>query len=254
MGEKLPDMPDSRQQSSPEPPPKVLYTLKIAVVGESGTGKTALVTRFTRGSFDEKGCGGATIGVDFDTKTIQVEGETAEQPLQVKLLFWDTGGSEKFAPIARSYFREIAAGVIVCDLSRKSEMQEGVVKWLGEIKTQNPDEETMIVLCGNKADKAEEGAEALLHRLAENHNLPPPGVTSAKTGEGIESTFREMARVVVEKATEAAAHPNPLLRQLLPRKGIRVTPLYDDEEEGVEGNHDPVGFRVGSPSVAKCCR
>jgi len=59
------------------------YIFKVVVIGESGVGKSNLILRFAQNTFnpDSK----TTIGVDFATKTINVDGKV------VKAAVWDTG-------------------------------------------------------------------------------------------------------------------------------------------------------------------
>ena len=49
------------------------YLFKVVLVGNAGVGKTCLVRRFTQGMFPPGQ--GATIGVDFMIKTVEVDGE-----------------------------------------------------------------------------------------------------------------------------------------------------------------------------------
>lgn len=49
------------------------FLFKVVLVGNAGVGKTCLVRRFTQGLFPPGQ--GATIGVDFMIKTVEVEGE-----------------------------------------------------------------------------------------------------------------------------------------------------------------------------------
>lgn len=53
--------------------------------------------RFTEDDFDSDQA--LTIGVDFKTKTIVVDGVT------VKLAIWDTAGQERFRTLTPSYYR-----------------------------------------------------------------------------------------------------------------------------------------------------
>ena len=57
---------------------------KVIIIGDSGVGKTNLLTRFCDGVFKDSYV--ATIGVDFKLKTIQIEES------KVKLQIWDTAG------------------------------------------------------------------------------------------------------------------------------------------------------------------
>lgn len=63
------------------------FLFKVVLVGNAGVGKTCLVRRFTQGLFPPGQ--GATIGVDFMIKTVEVEGE------KIKLQIWDTGNFDQ---------------------------------------------------------------------------------------------------------------------------------------------------------------
>ncbi|KAK8995269.1 hypothetical protein V6N11_069710 [Hibiscus sabdariffa] len=62
------------------------YLYKIVLIGDSGVGKSNILSRFTRNEFclESK----STIGVEFATRTLQVEGKT------VKAQIWDTAALE----------------------------------------------------------------------------------------------------------------------------------------------------------------
>lgn len=58
--------------------------LKVIIVGDSGVGKTNLLTYFCEGLFKENYV--ATIGVDFKIKMLQIEDK------KIKMQIWDTAG------------------------------------------------------------------------------------------------------------------------------------------------------------------
>jgi Ras-related protein Rab-11A len=60
-----------------------LYCTAVVLIGDSGVGKTNLLSRFTRNEFNLESK--STIGVEFATKTITTEGKT------IKAQIWDTG-------------------------------------------------------------------------------------------------------------------------------------------------------------------
>jgi Ras-related protein Rab-1A len=49
------------------------FLFKVVLIGNAGVGKTCLVRRFTQGLFPPGQ--GATIGVDFMIKTVEINGE-----------------------------------------------------------------------------------------------------------------------------------------------------------------------------------
>ena len=60
------------------------YMIKLIIIGDSGVGKTNILTRFCEDIF--KDTHAATIGVDFNVKTIQIEDK------RLKMQVWDTAG------------------------------------------------------------------------------------------------------------------------------------------------------------------
>lgn len=63
------------------------YLFKIVLTGDLGVAKSNILSRFTRNELclESK----STIGVEFATRTLQVEGKT------VKAQIWDTAGQER---------------------------------------------------------------------------------------------------------------------------------------------------------------
>lgn len=57
--------------------------LTVVLIGDSGVGKSNLLSRFTRNEFNLESK--STIGVEFATRSIQVDGKT------IKAQIWDTG-------------------------------------------------------------------------------------------------------------------------------------------------------------------
>ena len=68
-----------------------------------------------------------TVGIDFVTKTMQVEGET------LRLQLWDTAGQERFRALIPSYVRDADACLIVVDVSLHASL-DGVDKWLDFVR------------------------------------------------------------------------------------------------------------------------
>ena len=60
-----------------------LYVSTVVLIGDSGVGKSNLLSRFTRNEFNLESK--STIGVEFATRSIQVDGKT------IKAQIWDTG-------------------------------------------------------------------------------------------------------------------------------------------------------------------
>lgn len=63
----------------------------VVLIGDSGVGKSNLLSRFTRNEFNLESK--STIGVEFATRSIQVDNKT------VKAQIWDTAGQERYRAI-----------------------------------------------------------------------------------------------------------------------------------------------------------
>ena len=55
---------------------KYKYLFKVVLIGDASVGKTCLVRRYAKGFF--VGCPGATIGVDFMMKSVNIGEETVK--------------------------------------------------------------------------------------------------------------------------------------------------------------------------------
>lgn len=52
-----------------------------------------------------------TVGVDFVSKTVQVDNKT------LRIQLWDTAGQERFHSLVPAYIKDSAAAIIVYDIT-----------------------------------------------------------------------------------------------------------------------------------------
>ena len=116
--------------------------LPVVLIGDSGVGKSNLLSRFTRNEFnlDSK----STIGVEFATRSIQVDAKT------IKAQIWDTAGQERYRAITSAYYRGAVGALLVYDIS-KGQTYDNVTRWLKELRD-HADANIVIMLVGNKSD------------------------------------------------------------------------------------------------------
>jgi Ras-related protein Rab-11A len=67
------------------------YLFKVVLIGDSGVGKSNLLSRFTRNEFSLESK--STIGVEFATRSIRVDDKV------VKAQIWDTAGQERYSTV-----------------------------------------------------------------------------------------------------------------------------------------------------------
>lgn len=102
------------------------FIFKIVLLGDSGVGKSNLVFRFTKNEFNKDSK--STIGVEFATKTVQIDDNKL-----VKAQIWDTAGQERYRSIASSYYRGAVGALLVYDVTDRNSFNH-VPMWLKEVE------------------------------------------------------------------------------------------------------------------------
>lgn len=160
---------------------------KICMVGAFGVGKTSLVARFVFSIFSEKYQ--TTLGVKIDKKQLTVDGQ------EMTLMLWDLAGEDGVTQVKPAYLRGAAGYILVADGCRAAtlevarDLQRRVAEAAGPVP---------YVLVVNKGDLREqwEIKEAALEELkAQGWQLR---FTSAKTGDGVEELFRDLALAMLK--------------------------------------------------------
>uniref|UniRef100_A0A8C7GWJ2 small monomeric GTPase n=1 Tax=Oncorhynchus kisutch TaxID=8019 RepID=A0A8C7GWJ2_ONCKI len=160
---------------------------KLVLIGDSGVGKSNLLSRFTRNEFNLESK--STIGVEFATRSIHVEGKT------VKAQIWDTAGQERYRAITSAYYRGAVGALLVYDIA-KHLTYENAERWLKELQD-HADSNIVIMLVGNKSDlrhlRAVPTDEA--KALAEKHGLSFLE-TSALDSSNVELAFQTILTAI----------------------------------------------------------
>ncbi|XP_065656177.1 ras-related protein Rab-11B [Hydra vulgaris] len=118
------------------------FLYKVVLTGDSGVGKSCLLSRFTRDEFDAESK--STIGVEFATRTMNIAGKA------IKVQVWDTAGQERYRAITNAYYRGACGALITYDIS-KLKTFINVERWLNELR-EHADPDIVVIMVGNKSD------------------------------------------------------------------------------------------------------
>ncbi|GMH14357.1 hypothetical protein Nepgr_016198 [Nepenthes gracilis] len=181
------------------------YLFKVVLIGDSGVGKSNLLSRFTRNEFSLESK--STIGVEFATRSIRVEDKI------VKAQIWDTAGQERYRAITSAYYRGAVGALLVYDITRNVTF-ENVERWLKELRD-HTDSNITIMLVGNKADlrhlRAVSTEDAKTFAERESTFFME---TSALESSNVENAFTEVLtqiyHVVSRKALDIGGDPAAL--------------------------------------------
>lgn len=195
------------------------YLFKVVLIGDSGVGKSNLLSRFTRNEFSLESK--STIGVEFATRSLNVDGKV------IKAQIWDTAGQERYRAITSAYYRGAVGALLVYDVTRHSTF-ENVERWLKELRD-HTDPNIVVMLIGNKSDlrhlvavSTEDGKS-----FAERESLYFME-TSALESTNVDSAFSEVLtqifHIVSKKAVDAGDDGSA---SAVPSKGEKIN-VNDD--------------------------
>lgn len=182
---------DKTDEELTPPPRQRLF--KVVFVGDSGVGKSSFIHRFCNDQFNPTFS--ATIGVDFQVKSIVMEGQV------IVLQLWDTAGQERFRSITKQYFRKADGVILMYDVTTEATFTN-VRNWITSIQ-EGVEEGTALVLVGNKTDLIEEQDRRAVkvkdgNKLAAEYDASFFEV-SAKSGTKVKECMESLARILKEK-------------------------------------------------------
>mmetsp|Transcript_46646 Transcript_46646/g.93402 ORF Transcript_46646/g.93402 Transcript_46646/m.93402 type:complete len:217 (+) Transcript_46646:172-822(+) len=198
------------------------YLFKVVLIGDSGVGKSNLLSRFTRNEFNLESK--STIGVEFATRSIPVDGKT------IKAQIWDTAGQERYRAITSAYYRGAVGALLVYDIAKHLTF-ENVDRWLKELRD-HADQHIVIMLVGNKSDlrhlRAVPTEDAKGYAQMRNLSfIETSALDSTNVDQAFQTILTEIYRLVSKRPMEASDG----LDAPTVGAGETVTVSKDDEEK-----------------------
>lgn len=161
---------------------------KICLLGAFAVGKTSLVARFVKSIYSDQYI--TTVGVKVDKKTVKVGDR------EITLIVWDVAGEDEFQKVQMSYLSGASGYLLVADGTRGNTLE--TARMLEQRVTETVGALPFIFII-NKSDLAS-GWEIDDQAMAECESQGWTVVkASAKTGEGVEEAFAQLAEKMFRK-------------------------------------------------------
>ncbi|XP_051125982.1 ras-related protein RABA1c [Andrographis paniculata] len=205
------------------------YLFKVVLIGDSGVGKSNLLSRFTRNEFSLESK--STIGVEFATRSLTVDGKV------IKAQIWDTAGQERYRAITSAYYRGAVGALLVYDVTRHSTF-ENVERWLKELRD-HTDPNIVVMLIGNKSD--------LRHLVA----VSTEDGTSFAERESL--CFMETSALDATNVDNAFTEVLAQIYHIVSKKTMETTDNGDASNVPSKGEKIDVGKDVSDIKKGGCC-
>ena len=106
---------------------------KVVLLGESGVGKTSIISRFINNVFGENII--STTGASYAGKTMTFD---EFERNAIKFEIWDTAGQEQYRSLTKIFYKDAAAAILVYDITRKNSFLELKNYWYDQVKETAP--------------------------------------------------------------------------------------------------------------------
>ena len=156
-------------------------SVKIALLGNSGVGKTSIIQRYTSNIFAPGLM--STTGASYSNKIVHLN----DTILQLDL--WDTAGQEKYRSLGRNFYRDAYIIILVYDITRKESLEGLKEIWYPDLQKFG-EKYNILAVVGNKSDlyEKEEVNEDEARAFA-NEIKADFDTVSAKNGNNIDNLF-----------------------------------------------------------------
>ena len=175
---------------------------KVVLIGDSGVGKTAIISMKTRKSFDAETP--PTVGSITQSTIVTVE----NQP--VTLNIWDTAGQERYQSLTKTFLHDTSVAIAVADISNPQSIDhlDSWISILDECTTK-----PQVVIALNKSDLASHN-QALIRDSRDKliHKYENIMTVSALTGNNINELFDVVGKLAMkhcqasQRATTESMH------------------------------------------------
>ena len=224
-------------------------SVKVVLLGESGVGKTSIISQFTSNKFNPR-CA-TSVSAQFISKTI----EFPEYQKTIKFDIWDTVGQEKYRSLAKIFYKDAKIIIFVYDITTEFSFKALKDFWYKET-INNADNEPILALVANKIDLYQE--QIIKNDVGRAYADEINAIfqtTSALSNSGITNLFDHLGKKIIlpdydYKADDKEAKENYLKKQKEEKQGNMP---YKKEDKGVKLNNTNENDKNGNKKKG-CCQ
>ena len=165
---------------------------KIVLIGDSGVGKTCIISRFVSGDFNKNT--NSTDGASYATKKLVLP----KLKTSINLDIWDTAGQERYKSLTKFFYKDAAMIIMVYDVTLKTSFDNLKEYWYREVQELS-EKNFVLGIAGNKSDlyEREQVSEKEAREYAKSINAVF-GLTSAQNNTGIDQLFEDVGMKFLE--------------------------------------------------------
>ena len=222
-------------------------SVKVVLLGESGVGKTCIISQFTEHKFDQSVL--SSLSAQFVSKTI----EYIDFGKAIKFDIWDTVGQERFRSMAKIFYKDAKCVVFVYDITSLKSFEALQNFWYNEIKN-NCDVTPVIAVVGNKTDLYDNqkvdmnDAKNFAKKIGAIFQL-----TSAKTADGISVLFDNIGKKYLKPSYEYDANDKSAKEEYEKKKAQEQNTRIRIKKNNSSNNNNSDGKNDGEKPKNKCC-
>ena len=179
-------------------------SIKIVIVGNSGTGKTSFCNRWMKDKFtdDYK----ATVMSDFSYKIYEYKGN------YYKIQFWDIAGQDKNIYTSKVFLKGAHGCLIVSDITNKETLEKSLL-WKKSIDENTKfinGENIPTILVQNKIDLISENDinNDDINKFCQDNHFTYYFNTSCKNGKNINECMDYLLSYIIDKIEEVSKNNN----------------------------------------------
>jgi small GTP-binding protein len=216
-----------------------MESIKVVLIGDSGVGKTSIISRFTKDTFNNEEM--SSSSAQFTSKTIQINEQS------IKFDIWDTAGQEKFRALAKIFYKDAQVIILVYEIINKESFESIKNYWYKE-SSENSTADIFFVV-GNKSDlyENEQVTDEEGKKFAKEINAIFK-ITSALSNTGIDRLFESIGKKILNpNYTEDGIND---LSNSIPKNNVNII----NKKEGrntIKLNND---IKNNGKEKKRCCR